>query len=239
MNVPELVSILRGYPSALADWESHDEEIYMGLFHGEMGPNGECWPESTRRSEDAVEYASQLRGAVAYHRDCLAKLARLTGKVLTLETGFPRTGGPPDEFQNALNDVLKNWTEANSEPTKPVDPQAATLADGDDAGSGRGEADAEQNEVPVLSELQYLILETMKGLGALSADTRQTGEAIATACNGKQAEVNVFKPLLSDLTKRDLTQSKTGSGGGSWLTPQGVDVANRLLKNRQASASKR
>ena len=131
MNVPELVSILRGYPSALADWETHDEEICGGVFDGDIGPNGEYWPESPRRRDAAIEHWAQLRGAVAYHRDCLAQLARLTGKVLTLETGFPRTGGPPDEFQNALNDALKNWTEANSEPTKSVEQQAATLAGGD------------------------------------------------------------------------------------------------------------
>ena len=38
MNVPELVSILRGYPSALADWEGHVEGIYIGVFDGDIGP---------------------------------------------------------------------------------------------------------------------------------------------------------------------------------------------------------
>ncbi len=112
----------------------------------------------------------------------------------------------------------------------PHEQQAKTLA------SGEG---AEHHEVPVLSEKQYLILETMKELDAMSADSRRTAVDIAKACDGKKADVNVFKPLLSDLTKRGLTKSKTGSGGGSWLTPKGIDVANSLLNNRKARVSKR
>ena len=91
-----------------------------------------------------------------------------------------------------------------------------------------------------MSEKQYLILEAMKELATLSADTRRSAQDIAVACDGKKADVNVFKPLLSDLTKNHkLTESKTGRGGGSWLNDRGVEVANRLVENRKASASKR
>ena len=143
-----------------------------------------------------------------------------------------------DEWRHACRELPA--VTGNARPTKPVVKPTA----GDDAGGGQGEADApprdtEQLTVPALSEKQYLILETMKELGAMSADTRRKADDIATACDGKQADVNVFKPLLSDLTKRGLTRSKTGSGGGSWLMPQGIDVVKRLLDNRQASASKR
>lgn len=136
-----------------------------------------------------------------------------------------------------------------SEPPKPVERQAETRVGGDHAGGGQNEADGGQGKsaaiatlvrVPALSEKQYLILETMKELAALSADTRRSAEDIAVACDGKQADVNVFKPLLSDLTKNHkLTESKTGRGGGSWLNDSGVVVANCLVENRKASVPKR
>jgi hypothetical protein len=94
-------------------------------------------------------------------------------------------------------------------------------------------------KVPVLSDKQYLILQSMMELKARSADTRQNADSIAKSCDGKHASASAFKPLLSDLTKRKLTESKTGSGGGSWLTPHGVVVANRLLQNGKASEPKR
>ena len=121
--------------------------------------------------------------------------------------------------------------------------QTASESPAEAAGQGgKGEtagAANEQIEVPALSEKQYLILETMKELGATSADTRQTCEDIATECDGTKADVNVFKPLLSDLTQLGLTDSKTGRGGGSWLTTPGAKVAERLLANRKASTPKR
>ena len=152
------------------------------------------------------------------------------------------------------------WCDTHSPPPKPVERRTAkeladairkrlaTLADGDEAGSGQGKADGEppkpegsatQVEVPALSDKQYLILQTMLELNALSADTRKTADEIAKAADGKQADLNVFKPLLSDLTKKHkLTESKTGSGGGSWLTPLGIAVTNRVLENGKANVSK-
>ena len=120
---------------------------------------------------------------------------------------------------------------------------------GDDTGSGKCKADGEplkpegsatQIEVPALSEKQYLILQTMLALNALSPDTRKTADEIAKAADGKQSDLNVFKPLLSDLTKKHkLTESKTGSGGGSWLTPLGIAVTNRVSENGKANLPKR
>ncbi len=81
--------------------------------------------------------------------------------------------------------------EATSEPPETVEPQAGTLV-----------------SVPALSEKQYLILETMKELAALSADTRRSAEDIAVACDGQKADVNVFKPLLADLNQESQTDGK-------------------------------
>ena len=95
-------------------------------------------------------------------------------------------------------------------------------------------------EVPPLSEKQYLILETMWEFQALSADTRKTADEIAIRCDGKDADVNVFKPLLSDLTRNHkLTRSKTGRGGGSWLTEMGVEVAKRVIDNGKSNVPRR
>ena len=100
-------------------------------------------------------------------------------------------------------------------------------------------ADGELHNVPVLSEKQYLILEQMHEMGALTPDNRATGSAIANGCDGPLADVNVFKPLLSELKTRGLVDSKTGRGGGSWLTEKGSNVAATLKLNRGVNGSKR
>ena len=102
------------------------------------------------------------------------------------------------------------------------------------------DAIAKAVEVPPLSEKQYLILETMWELQALSADTRKTADQIAVRCDGMDADVNVFKPLLSDLTRNHkLTQSKPGRGGGSWLTEKGIEVTKRVIDNAKSNVPKR
>lgn len=94
-------------------------------------------------------------------------------------------------------------------------------------------------EVPVLSPKQYLILETMWTFQALSPDTLKKANDIAIGCDGPSADLNVFKPLLSDLTKNHkLTESKTGSGGGSWLTEKGMEVAKRVIENGKTNGLK-
>lgn len=95
-------------------------------------------------------------------------------------------------------------------------------------------------EVPALSEMQYRILQAMWELEALSADTRKTTDEIALKSDGSEYEVNTFKPLLADLTKKHgLTQSKVGKGGGIWLTEMGIEVIKKVIDNGKANVSKR
>jgi hypothetical protein len=116
--------------------------------------------------------------------------------------------------------------------------QPATAVTVDAKSSNYDEQASSANEVPSLSEKQYLILEAMKELDAISADRRWTCERIAVRCDGTEAELSVFKPLLSDLKTHGLVDSKTGRGGGSWLTTKGNSVAETLLRNRQSPLAK-
>lgn len=94
-------------------------------------------------------------------------------------------------------------------------------------------------EMPELSEKQYLIIEELKRTNSMSADTRRTADDIAECCDGKFFESGSYKPLFADLSKRGLVKSKSGRGGGSWLTDEGVRVANLLILNRKTTATKR
>ena len=96
----------------------------------------------------------------------------------------------------------------------------------------------ENGVVPVLSDLQYSILEAMYELKATSADNLRSCEEIAVRCGGKMVNVSSYKNPCADLKKRELTQSKPGSRGGAWLTTKGVNVVESLVINRKKFASK-
>jgi hypothetical protein len=139
---------------------------------------------------------------------------------------------------------LSAWAKSRCDSQRNGGPKTAIGGTGYSATSSMTSAtsnpfETSKRDTPSLSEKGYQILEEMKRLGALSADTRQTGPNIAVSCDTKTADVDTFKRLLSDLKKLGLVDSKTGRGGGSWLTPEGLLVANNLLANRTASAEKR
>lgn len=91
------------------------------------------------------------------------------------------------------------------------------------AGSGAASVDSEP-----LSERAQLVLIAMQEMEAITSDLRRTAEEITVKAFGKQADANALKGTMSDLTTRGLTDSKTGRGGGYWLTEKGLARANRL-----------
>ncbi len=97
----------------------------------------------------------------------------------------------------------------------------------------RTEAAAEQ--VPVLDEKQYLILEWMLREDRTSPDNRTNNKEISRGVDGKNASEQAFKEPLSKLVHLKLTDSKTGRGGGCWLTAEGIEIAKKLLANREVS----
>ena len=87
-----------------------------------------------------------------------------------------------------------------------------------------------------MSEKEYQVLEEMKRLNATSADTRQNCASIAKACDGPRADFDSFKGILAEFTRRRLTESKKGRGGGSWLLSDGIKIAEKLLENRKVTS---
>ena len=79
-----------------------------------------------------------------------------------------------------------------------------------------------------LSERAQLVLIAMLEMEATTSDLRRTAEEITVKAFGTQADANALKGPMSDLTTRELTNSKTGRGGGYWLTEKGMARANRL-----------
>lgn len=72
-----------------------------------------------------------------------------------------------------------------------------------------------------LSERAQLVLIAMLELKAISSDARQSTEEIATAALGGGADANALKGVVSELNTRGHIESKTGRGGGCWLTEKG------------------
>lgn len=78
-----------------------------------------------------------------------------------------------------------------------------------------------------LSQLQYDILDGLRNLKAFDHEKRATGTTIAKGVGGDATDQSVKAPL-ADLKKKGLVDSKTGKGGGSWLSQKGRDYINSL-----------
>lgn len=79
-----------------------------------------------------------------------------------------------------------------------------------------------------LSDRAQLVLIAMLELGATQSDHRKSTEEIAAKALGGQADANALKNVMSELNTRDLIDSKTGRGGGCWLTEKGRARAEKL-----------
>jgi hypothetical protein len=97
-------------------------------------------------------------------------------------------------------------------------------------GSGertKANGDRATEQPDALSQLQYDILDALRSLKATDPEKRATGPQIAHKVGGDATDQSVKAPL-SDLKKRELVDSKTGKGGGSWLTSAGLNCINSL-----------
>jgi hypothetical protein len=83
-------------------------------------------------------------------------------------------------------------------------------------------------DVPDLHPLDTKILHGMLDLGAVSKETRQTAANIAVHVKRVHGATQPFKERLPELRRRGMTESWRGKTGGHWLTPVGVQVAQRL-----------
>lgn len=79
-----------------------------------------------------------------------------------------------------------------------------------------------------LSERAQFVLVAMRKLGAIDSDKRRPTEEIAAMALGGNADANALKAVMSELNSRELVDSKTGRGGGCWLTPKGCVRAAKL-----------
>ncbi|MCA9259621.1 MAG: Rrf2 family transcriptional regulator, partial [Planctomycetales bacterium] len=83
------------------------------------------------------------------------------------------------------------------------------------------------NEEP-LAERAQLVLIAMLELDAIDSDRRKPTDEIAVQALGEGADPNALKGVMSDLKTRELINSKTGRGGGCWLTGKGSARAAKL-----------
>jgi hypothetical protein len=97
--------------------------------------------------------------------------------------------------------------------------QSPTLADTDAETNAAaiGPVDREWDD---LTDRQRDCLQALYEAKALDADTSLTADEIATRAAGAK-DPSGFKRPLSDLCQRGLIDSKTGRGGGSWITTEG------------------
>lgn len=95
----------------------------------------------------------------------------------------------------------------------------------------RGSDEIRPIQIRALGEICYEILQALKELGALSEVTRKTGAEVARRCR-KQSDFSSFKAPNARLAKLELIKSKTGRGGGSWLTPNGNTFTEQLITQR-------
>ncbi len=88
-----------------------------------------------------------------------------------------------------------------------------------------------------LSERAQIVLIAMVELNAIDSDRRQTTEEIACKALGNKSEGNTLKGVMAELKTRKLINSKTGRGGGCWLTANGRQRAEKLRPGNRNSAT--
>jgi hypothetical protein len=129
----------------------------------------------------------------------------------------------PDCFVSELDDAAQASADLCDVLLAELDSIAAaqspTLADTDAETNAAaiGPVDREWND---LTDRQRDCLQALYEAKALDADTSLTADEIATRAAGAK-DPSGFKRPLSDLCQRGLIDSKTGRGGGSWITTEG------------------
>ncbi len=81
-----------------------------------------------------------------------------------------------------------------------------------------------------LSERAQDLLLAMWEMGLFDSDHRKPTEDIAVRAFGASADANAAKTPMSELNGRGLADSRTGRGGGCWLTERGRIRGEKLRK---------
>jgi len=89
------------------------------------------------------------------------------------------------------------------------------------------EGDIENANEPISERGQHVLV-AMLILKAFDADSLKSTERIANKAIGNGVEANSLKSVMSDLKTHKFVQSKTGRGGGCWLTEKGKNRAEKL-----------
>ncbi len=109
----------------------------------------------------------------------------------------------------------------------------AAATDGDrpeKLGDDRGKRpDASPEIWNSLTERQRNCLQALYESKAFDADSCLRASEIAVKVDGRGAGSESFKKPLSDLAMRELVASKTGRGGGSWLTAEGQELVRSRI----------
>jgi hypothetical protein len=90
------------------------------------------------------------------------------------------------------------------------------------------EQEGEAPDTPLSVEQRWLLIAAYR-LNAFTSDRRKTGDQIVKEAKGKFASRANASKALSGFVATRLLDSKTGSGGGYWLTPKGKARAERLI----------
>lgn len=91
------------------------------------------------------------------------------------------------------------------------------------------ELGGESKEI-ALSERQYQILMALSEMKALSPDRRAATNELAKRAEGPSSPGENLKKAIADLVAKGYTGSKTGRGGGVWLTEKGAELAIQLTR---------
>lgn len=133
---------------------------------------------------------------------------------------------------SGLTTTEKEWTPASA--TDPIIEPLADVAEVVPTGdlvtvqTAPPKADPPPDEIPALSHRQYVTLQTLLKMRATSADARQTTAKIVERAEGKAADYVQFKRDIASLKAAGFIDTKSGAGGGCWLTTEGRKLANRL-----------
>ena len=84
------------------------------------------------------------------------------------------------------------------------------------------------NDDPILNDSHRCLLVAMLDLKAVDSDHLRPADEIVVRAFGRDAFANDHKKPLADLVRFGLAASKRGRGGGSWLTPAGIERAGMV-----------
>lgn len=156
----------------------------------------------------AIRFGAQVRDeAQGAHREAVCKIAE--------EYGFSR-----DRVPARWGDLLAKFEATGFQDVRErAAGYFARLAD-------RRETAAQEGREADIDPPDRQLLQTMLKLNAVSSDTRRTHDDIASV-NDPLDTGEIIKHRMASLVKRGLIASKTGRGGGCWLTAEGLKTVKR------------